>query len=265
MPKKAAGRRSRLRASAAASDAGRARTEPRTLPLNWLNAGIGVVLLPFCFVTTQTFLGAFGETAAATSPIGSAPLWFFCVGTVLWLIAFFGLPRPLFVYVLGHELTHALFVLLCGGKISGFKVRREGGHIVTNKNNLLISLSPYFLPFYSVIAVALSGLVGLFVDISAYSPGALFWGHVGFSWSWVFYAAVGATWCFHFTFTAWMITKNQPDLSQHGTFFSLVVIYLANLLILSIFLIMVSRGITFHGFSYSWLENLSEFFRRLLL
>ena len=234
MPEKDAGGRSRLRASAAAP----ARAEAPTLPLNWLNAGIGILLLPLCYVTTQTFLGAFGETPAASRPIGSAPLWFFCVGTILWLIAFFGLPRPLFVYVLGHELTHAFFVLLCGGKISGFKVRREGGHIITNKNNLLISLSPYFVPFYSVITVALSGLLGLFVDISAYHPNSLFWGQVGFSWAWVLYAAVGATWCFHFTFTTWMITKNQPDLNQHGTFFSLVVIYLANLLILSAFLIM---------------------------
>ena len=71
-------------------------------------------------------------------------------------------------------------------------------------------------------------------------------------------AAVGGTWCFHFTFTAWMISKNQPDLRQHGTFFSLVVICLCNLLILSVFLIVISGEITLRGFALSWVENASS-------
>lgn len=221
----------------------------------WLKAGIGICLLPICYISTLTFLGAFSQTSSGSGFINSAPLWFFAIGVVLWLVSFFGLPRPLYLYVLGHELTHAIFVLLCGGRITEFKVRSEGGHIVTNKNNILISLSPYFVPFYSMIVVALFGLIGWFADLSTYYPNSLFWGHVGFSWSWVLYAAIGASWCFHLTFTAWMITKNQPDLKQNGTFFSLTVIYLVNLLIVSAFLIIVTREVSLYGFGTEWWKH----------
>ncbi len=264
MQKPTPGRRSRLRTTATAARRGASELGEQQIPLLWLKAGIGVLLLPVCFVTTQTFLGAFGETSAGTRLIGSAPLWFFFIGAALWLVCFWGLPRPLYLYVLGHELTHAVFVLLCGGKISGFKVRPEGGHIITNKNNLLISLSPYFVPFYSVLVVATFGLVGLFANLSEYQPNSLFWGHIGFSWSWVFYMAVGATWCFHLTFTAWMILKNQPDLRQNGTFFSLAVIYLVNLLVLSTFLVVVSREISVRSFTFSLLDNASSLLRAIV-
>ena len=80
--------------------------------------------------------------------------WFFSLGVVLWLIAFFGLPRPLLVYVFGHELTHAVWVWLMGGRVSQFRVSRDGGHIITDRNNFWIALAPYFFPLYSIIAIA---------------------------------------------------------------------------------------------------------------
>ena len=73
------------------------------------------------------------------------------------------------------------------------------------------------------------------------------------------YAVIGATWAFHFTFTCWMIPKNQTDLSDQGTFFSLVVIYLMNLLLLSVMLILASPQITFAAFGAGLLTNLSNF------
>lgn len=263
MPKPNAGRRARLRTTATSARRHTSALGEHPIPLVWLKIGIGILLLPVCLITTQTFLGAFSETSVSARLISSAPLWFFSIGVTLWLIAFWGLPRPLYAYVLGHELTHAVFVLLCGGKISGFKVRPEGGHIITNKNNLIISLSPYFIPFYSILVVAAFGLIGLLANLSEYYPDSLFWGQVGFSWSWVFYMAIGATWCFHLTFTAWMILKNQPDLRQNGTFFSLVVIYLVNLLILSAFLIIVSQEISAKSFLFALLDNTSTLLKNL--
>jgi len=260
MPGKPPERRSRLRSTAAAAPpraAIRAAGEAESSALLWFKALVGIALLPVCYVVTQTFLGAFGETSGggASGILGNAPLWFFAVGVALWLISFFGLPRPLYLYVLGHELTHAFFVLLCGGKITAFKVRPEGGHIVSNRNNILISLSPYFVPFYSTLIVLGFGIAGMLTDLSAYYPNSLFWGHIGFSPAWLMYIAVGATWCFHLTFTAWMILKNQPDLRQNGTFFSLVVIYLVNLLVLSTMLVFVSRQVGLHGFLSDLIGN----------
>jgi hypothetical protein len=73
------------------------------------------------------------------------------------------------------------------------------------------------------------------------------------------YAVIGATWAFHFTFTCWMIPKNQTDLTDQGTFFSLVVIYLMNLLLLSVMLILASKQITFESFGADLLTNLGSF------
>ncbi len=256
MPPRSPNRNSRLQSSTTNQMSQRPDSGGIDIPLNWLKSGVGVLLLPCCIIATQSFLSAFGETSAKTLLIRSAEIWFFFIGVLLWLIYFIGLPRPLYLYVLGHELTHAFFVLLCGGKISEFKVKSGGGHIVTNKNNVMISLSPYFIPFYSVIVIGIFGIIGFFVDgLFDYHPNVLLWGRIGFSWSWVLYMSVGITWCFHLTFTSWMITKNQPDLKQNGTFFSLVFIYFINLIILSGILIIVSQEVSLTGFVQSLINN----------
>jgi hypothetical protein len=61
-----------------------------------------------------------------------------------------------------------------------------------------------------------------------------------------------------------MIPKNQTDLSDQGTFFSLVIIYLMNLLLLSVMLILVSPQITFASFNADLLTNLGNFARWLV-
>ncbi|MFT4549492.1 MAG: hypothetical protein ACI9MB_003466 [Verrucomicrobiales bacterium] len=235
------------------------------IPLTWFKTVFGLLLLPICYLTTTTFLSVFvNETSTPALLLRSAPLWFFSTGVVLWVLAFAGLPRPIYIYVLGHELTHALFVYLCLGKVTSFKVDRTGGHIVTNRNNVLISLSPYFFPLYSCLMIIGFGIAGLFIDLAAVHPGALFFGHVSFSWSWILFLLIGFTWAFHFTFTAWMIAKDQPDLKQNGTFFSLTVIYLINLLILSAFIILASKATSRHDFLRTWLENANQLRAQLL-
>ena len=164
-----------------------------------------------------------------------AEFWFFTLGAVLWLIAFFGLPRPVIIYVFGHELTHVLWVWLMGGRVSKFRVSGDGGHIVTNRTNFLIALAPYFFPLYSVLAIAVYGIASLFFNVAPYGQ--------------LLYAILGITWAFHLTFTCWMIPKNQTDLSDHGTFFSLVFIYLMNLVLLSALLVIASPQITFASFA----------------
>src|SRR5690606_403472 len=127
-------------------------------------------------------------------------------------------PFFLYLYVLGHELTHALFVVLFRGKVTDFHVSTEGGYITTNKTNLMIALSPYFVPFWSVVAALLFVAARHGFGLSGV-------------WDKFFYAVVGLTWTFHMVWTLWMIPRDQPDLKENGTFLSLVVIFLANLLI----------------------------------
>ncbi|HEY2614828.1 MAG TPA: hypothetical protein VGI42_03905, partial [Chthoniobacterales bacterium] len=119
------------------------------------------------------------------------------------------------------------------------------GHIVTDRNNFWIALAPYFFPLYSLIAIGVYGALSLFFDVQPYGR--------------LLYSLIGATWAFHFTFTCWMIPKKQTDLIDHGTFFSLVVIYLMNLIVLSIMLVLASAQITFAALGADLFANIASF------
>lgn len=219
--------------------------DPLMIPTRWVKFVFALFLLPVCAVLTQTFFTAFARATMNQRLWAAEEFWFFSLGAVLWLIAFFGLSRPVILYVFGHEFTHALWVWMMGGSVTRFHVSRDGGHIVTNKNNFIIALAPYFFPIYSIFAIAVYGILSLFFDVQPYGR--------------LLYAIIGVTWAFHFTFTCWMIPKNQTDLRDHGTFFSLVVIYLMNLLLLSVMLVLAARQVTFHALAADLVTNTSNF------
>jgi hypothetical protein len=216
-----------------------------TIPTRWVKFVIAIFLLPLCAILTQTFFTVFTRATVTQRLWAAEEFWFLSLGAVLWLIAFFGLPRPMLVYVFGHELTHALWVLLMGGRVSRFRVGRDGGHIVTDRNNFWIALAPYFFPLYSLIVLAAYGILGLFLNVQPYGR--------------LLYALIGATWAFHFTFTCWMIPKKQTDLTDNGTFFSLVVIYLMNLALLSVMLVLASSQISFADLGREFVANADKF------
>ncbi|PYJ10510.1 MAG: hypothetical protein DMF06_06185 [Verrucomicrobia bacterium] len=215
------------------------------IPTRWVKFVVAIFLLPLCAILSQTFFTVFARATVTQRLWAGEEFWFFSLGAILWLIAFYGLPRPMLVYVFGHELTHALWVWLMGGRVSRFRVGREGGHIVTDRNNFWIALAPYFFPLYSLIVLAVYGTLSLFFEMQPYGR--------------LLYGLVGATWSFHFTFTCWMIPKKQTDLTDQGTFFSLVVIYLMNLSLLSVMLVLASAEITFADFGRDFIANADKF------
>ena len=219
--------------------------EPRTIPLVWLSSTIGFFLLAPAWISTVTFFTCFRHAAVYHRFWASEEFWFFGLGAVLWVIAFFGLPRPLVLYVFGHELTHALWVWMMGGRVTDFHVSRDGGHIVSDKHNFWIALAPYFFPLYSIAVIA------------AYGAGALFWNMEPYH-RWL-YALIGVTWAFHVSFTLWMIPKGQTDLSYYGTFFSLVIIYMMNLAILTVLLVLASPHVTWRAFGLEWVRHAHGF------
>ena len=222
------------------------------IPTRWLNNFLAYLLLPVAGVLSVSFFTCFREAAAAHDAFWiTEEFYFFSLGAIVWLIAFFGgkwacgEPRPLRVYVFGHELTHALWVWLMGGRVMNFEVRRDGGHIITDKSNFLIALAPYFYPIYSIAVLVLYRLVTAFY-IFPYSIPILF-GLLGFTLS------------FHFSFTIWMIPKGQTDLTHNGRFFSWIVIFTMNVLLLSLVLIIAVPDVTFLGFGKELLRNAEEF------
>ncbi len=187
--------------------------------LRWVVASL---LLPLCWVTTWTFLSHFSRATLEQGFWQSAEFWYFATGALVmggWLWSGLCQTFFLYLYVWGHEMTHAVFVWLFRGRVTAFHVSAEGGYITTNKTNMVIALSPYFVPFWSVVVALGYGMLRVFADLER-------------GWDFALYAAMGLTWTFHMVWTLWMIPRDQPDLRENGTFLSLVVIYLANLVVL---------------------------------
>jgi hypothetical protein len=128
-------------------------------------------------------------------------------------------------------------------------VGRDGGHIVSSKINTWIALAPYFIPIYSVFVIAIYGVVAANVDLAPHRNLA----------DGILYFFLGATWCFHACFTISMIPKGQSDLHYGGTFFSLTVIYLMNLLVLSLLLILATPYVSFASFGREILAQAASF------
>lgn len=222
-----------------------------TIPTRWLNNVIALFLVPPAWILTKALFTSFAHVTQEHAFWATEEFWFFTLGAILWTIAFagslwvYGEPRPLRVYVFGHELTHAIMAKAMGGNVFDFKASRDGGYVVTDKSNFWIALAPYFWPLYSIIVIAVYGGVSVFYNLQSYTP--------------VLFGLLGLTWAFHFSFTLWMIPKGQTDLTAHGTFFSLVVIYLLNLILLCALLIFAAPEVTFKGFGREAAAHASEF------
>jgi hypothetical protein len=237
--------RSQLRATAVAGP------EPLAIPVVWVSTFVGLLLLAPAWISTETFFTCFRSVAMHHRFWASEECWFFGLGAVLWVIAFLGLPRPLIIYVFGHELTHALWVWIMGGRVSDFRVSRDGGYIISDKQNFWIALAPYFFPLYSIVVIIAYGVGSLFTNMEPYHR--------------ELYAFIGATWAFHVSFTLWMIPKGQTDLTYYGTFFSLVIIYLMNLAVLTALLIIASPHVTWRGFGLEWMLHARVFLHWVII
>lgn len=174
---------------------------------------IGLLLLPLC-------LGAASAVWRLLCTVGSADTtWVPLVaGAVCWGMVYLLLPRPMWIYVAGHELTHAVWTWLFGGEVRKVKVSSKGGHVVVSKTNFVIALAPYFFPFYAVIVVL------LFLPARVFLP----WERLEV-W---FLLLLGAAYAFHVTLTGHVLKTRQSDITQHGYIFSAAIIFLGNVLVL---------------------------------
>ena len=238
-------RRKRQRNGCKRLEVAAANTFPTHVPKRWVKFVVALFLTIPAGLLTQTFFTAFAHETIHHAFWATPEFWYFALGALLWAIAFFGLPRPVWIYVFGHELTHALCVMLMGGRVHRFYVTRTGGHILANRTNTWIALAPYVIPIYSVLAIAIFGICNLVFDVTPYRE--------------VLYAAIGLTWAFHLSFTCWMISKGQPDVQYGGTVFSLMLIYLLNLALLAGLLVIASPQITWTGFGRELMHNAAEF------
>lgn len=227
--------------------------DPHSPALRSVKRLIGIALLPLCWVLLETFLVLLRADTLAGDYWKSREFVFFGVGcAIAAVLCVFARGRVLrWIYVAGHELTHALFVVLFRGQVSDVRITAQGGHIMTDRTNFLISLSPYFFPFYSVVAILVWVIYGWIVGAEQ-KPEPV----------WL-YGLIGLTWTFHLLFTLFMVAREQPDVRQNGRVFSFSIIFSANVLILSAMLIVASPTASFRSFAGSLIENGRTFGPRL--
>ena len=145
------------------------------------------------------------------------------------------------MYVLGHELTHALWSLPFGGKLKKIKVKSDGGHVLITKSNFLVSLAPYFFPLYAVLVVIIFLIGNLFWDWTQY----VLW----------FYFFIGLAYAFHITLTFRILKIRQPDIVKEGYIFSTIIIFLGNMFVLLIGITLLTTKISVLASLNLWFAN----------
>lgn len=172
---------------------------------------LGIALLPFC-------IGFSWQLAVTAVDITYRPLipYWFTGGFLLYLIIHFLFKRPILSYVVGHELTHALFAILFGGSVKAFHASEKGGRVHLTKSNFVITLAPYFFPLYTFFA-----LVAFWLARAASAPALEPW----------LVLVAGAAFAFHIVLTATFLQTDQNDIREHGAFFSYPLIFLFNIIL----------------------------------
>ena len=202
-----------------------------------LKTGIGILLLPLLAGTSAAFYGQFGNIEVIFTKEQQYFLWGIITYCAVQLLLF----KPAFIYVLGHEAVHALATWFCLGRVTSFKISPSGGSISTSKSNLFISLSPYFVPIYAILAIILYYVVN---DV-------FFWGFLTRPY---FMFLLGVMLAFHIVMTVDTLKIRQPDLVKAGYLTSLILIYVINLIIVS-----GALGLLFKSFSFRSFINSSYF------
>lgn len=175
---------------------------------------LAIVLLPSVWGVSRAFADVFLLIPVAKGALFSAEMLAAMGGLVAFLLVWVVLPAPVRLYVLGHELTHAVWGLAFGARVSNLRVGVSGGSVSLSKSNVWITLAPYFFPFWTILVVAAALATRCFV-----SP-------LPWPCAWLF--AVGFTWCFHVCFTIRSLMQVQPDVQEYGHLFSYVLIWLFN-------------------------------------
>ena len=210
----------------------------------WCKTIIAILLLPVCVGAASALWMVLRKTGDADTT------WVpFLSGAACWLTLYCLLPKPMLVYVFGHELTHVVWTWLFGGKVKKFKASATGGHVVVNKSNFAIALAPYFFPLYAVLVV--------FIFLA---------GH--WLWNWHYYLVwfhllLGAAYAFHVTLTWHILKHSQTDISEQGYLFSAVIIFLGNIAVLLVGIPLLAPKVDVLTALGWWLQCTGETLQRL--
>lgn len=180
-------------------------------------------------------------------------LYFWSVGilrTILQYIqsdsALMGFPKPFFYFICSfcssivvitifmnsllkhymycHELTHALFGIITGSKVSKLKVNEDNASVNISHSNLIVALSPYIISLHTLMILFIYGCATMAF------PKATGYMHNFFT------IILGTSAAFHFVFTIKTLLQEQTDIERSGFFFSYLLITTLNLFGIAIIL-----------------------------
>ena len=203
--------------------------DPPVVPLSgwarWFRLMLAwLVLLPLSVVMVYAMLMQLYHAGSMVGQLSfwvSVPVWYSLLGVGTFaalIIARVANPILMYVYVLGHELTHALAAKMCFARVQKVRIDLNGGYVETDGDNLFIALSPYFVPLWMccwLLVLWLANRVYPFAEWEAW-----------------FYAGFGFWWSFHLYWTVWVIPREQPDMLENGLLFSLLLVLVMNIGIL---------------------------------
>jgi hypothetical protein len=229
------------------------RREPKEAPLPverppWTRhkLAVGLFLAPLCFLAVLIFFELFFRATVHGAFWKEEGFIFFSIGCLFWLFLGWIKMQPRLPYVFAHELTHVITAWLSGGKIHDWHVARDHGYVETDKTSVWITLSPYMVPLYTLVVFALYGVLEVFTNLHASHEWRVLSFPLSFQWAWIFYFMAGATMCFHATFTLEVLATEQSDLRHNGEFFSIMIIFLGNMLVLGTLFVVASPTVGPH-------------------
>lgn len=193
---------------------------------------VGLAGLPLAWALGRAFLDGLAAGLFSGATLTPGCVAFACGGAAMAALYFWKGRALSPIYVFGHELTHALVGLCCLARVHRVSVRETGGFVELSKSNLAITLAPYCVPLYLLLAL------GLCAGARFLWPGHLFW-----PWA----ALFGALTLFHVLYTLdALLTVAQPDILEYGRLFSYWLILTVNLLFAN--LALPAAGLTAPGF-----------------
>ncbi len=194
-----------------------------------------IILLPFCYTSFLMLIYVLKNIEYSNSKV-----YPFFLGAGCYLVVHFLLYKPIKIYVIGHELMHALSAKLCGAQVRRIKVNKFSGTVDVSKVNTFIALSPYFVPLYSIVI----GIIWLIVRY-------VFKLNVRIE---IFMFLLGFSLMFHLVLTIFAVSVGQQDFKISGWLFSIVVIFIVNcIFLITLLLVLLPNKI-------GYMEAVKKFF-----
>ena len=196
---------------------------------------IAILLLPFCYTFTKEFIISISKYR-----FDNLPHILFISGFATYIFIHLVIYRPIMLHIIGHEATHAFWSFLFGGKVKGLQIEENRGRVKITKSNFLITLAPYFFPIYAFVIIVIYFLVK-----DVYKNYCIF--------------LIGVALGFHLMLTVYSIKVGQSDIKETGVIFSLVFVYLVNIIVLGIIVgIIFPEIINIKNFLVKGIVNVTE-------